>query len=267
MTQIPRCLKREEVIGPEGFCCTESKPATKPVLNSEKTENDPSPETSGLSKPSTVLNGHSWSNGISTTTPFFSKKLKLTLKAESSSEGRLSLCLCKPLPLVHNSINSNCNDQNLKTAKFSDSSSEKLTGKTSEKFTALDRENEQSSLNSNSSSDSVVDLRSSSPCRRTQSSCICGICLKQFSSAFSLEKHRRQSKHYLCSGCGEAFHDSAMFEQHVEKKECKAFGCTICGQKFISDEELSSHESEDHFKCPECKKCFLNTGMKYKYFI
>ena len=91
-------------------------------------------------------------------------------------------------------------------------------------------------------------------------SSLCGVCLQKFSSILSLEKHQKESGHYLCSECGESLPDDAAFRMHSEEKLCKKAVCTFCGQKFITRDELENHKAVVHHKCLECNKLYNSAG-------
>ena len=89
---------------------------------------------------------------------------------------------------------------------------------------------------------------------------VCGICLQEFPTTLSLEKHRKQNGHYLCGECGEALTDEAVFKEHLKKKMCKKAVCMFCGEKFITRAELENHKAVVHHKCLECNKLYNSAG-------
>ncbi|XP_028402681.1 zinc finger protein 2 homolog [Dendronephthya gigantea] len=91
----------------------------------------------------------------------------------------------------------------------------------------------------------------------------CGICLKEFPTVLSLEKHCKENGHFLCKECGEAFQEDATFREHQDKKLCKNVVCTFCGQKFVTRDELENHKAIIHHKCLQCNKLY-NSAEKLR---
>lgn len=182
--------------------------------------------------------------------PPWSNKIKLMLRTGSSSKARPSFCLCKP-PSVDPSSRNHYSKKDYQRLDIS--SSENPTTEATEQLTNVDKKNE----NCESKADFIPKLqRMNSSCSKR--TCICGICLQQFSSASLLEIHRKQSGHYLCSNCGEAFNNSVLLQEHAKDEQCKMLSCSVCDGKFMSDEEISTHKTKEHFWCSECKKFFLD---------
>ena len=93
-------------------------------------------------------------------------------------------------------------------------------------------------------------------------SSLCGVCLREFSSVLSLERHQKENGHYLCSLCGETLRDETAYWMHLEEKLCKKAVCTFCAQKFITRSELESHKAVVHHKCLECNKLYNSAGKQ-----
>lgn len=98
-------------------------------------------------------------------------------------------------------------------------------------------------------------------------SSLCGVCLQKFSSVLSLEKHQKESGHYLCSECGETLPDHTAFRMHSEEKLCKKAVCTFCGQRFITRDELENHKAVVHYKCLECNKLYNSAGKHTSFWF
>lgn len=94
---------------------------------------------------------------------------------------------------------------------------------------------------------------------------LCGVCLREFSSVLSLERHQKENGHYLCSLCGETLPDETAYWMHLEEKLCKKAVCTFCGQKFITRSELENHKAVVHHKCLDCNKLYNSAGKQSSF--
>ena len=93
-------------------------------------------------------------------------------------------------------------------------------------------------------------------------SSVCGICLQEFPSILSLEKHRKEHGHYLCGECGEALKEEKALKEHLDQKLCRKAICMFCGEKFITRDELEDHKATIHHKCLDCNKLYNSAGKK-----
>ena len=77
----------------------------------------------------------------------------------------------------------------------------------------------------------------------------CDICLKRFSEAFNLKRHRRLHM-AVCPGCEQEFKDVKLLAEH-QRTECPA-AATVASMSG----ELGVVVKEDNFPCPECGRVY-----------
>ena len=183
----------------------------------------------------------------------FPKKIKFSLKAHNPrADAKPVVCLCKP---TSSFSQRSCPGFLMKSKQDSCSS---MDNDLSEKNN-VDQKSKESSLSFNACN-TTPPVSARMRCSSGMS-CICGICLQKFPSAFLLEKHRRESKHHLCSDCGQDFNDRAIFEEHILNKKCKMRSCCMCRKNFVLGRNLKEAKSDRRSRCPECQKLFENAGM------
>ena len=119
----------------------------------------------------------------------------------------------------------------------------------------------------NASNIEELSLKKDLPEKHTAKySSVCGVCLQEFPSVLSLEKHQNEKGHYLCGECGEVLNDDATFREHLDKKLCKKAICIFCDQRFVTRDELEDHKSKVHHKCLECNKLYNSAGRQVSLY-
>ena len=91
--------------------------------------------------------------------------------------------------------------------------------------------------------------------------CKCLACDLHFATSKDLNKHRRDSKHYVCTVCADGFRSVTLLINHMNGHSEKCFMCTMCLKSFSVARSLvlhmKVHTGENLYECLQCGRKFI----------
>ncbi|XP_052084891.1 zinc finger protein 236-like [Mytilus californianus] len=103
--------------------------------------------------------------------------------------------------------------------------------------------------------------------------CSCGICDKEFSDSYELQRHMRNthtgSMPYKCEQCDREFSQYNNLRRHLRVHNGKNYKCHLCGRSFNEvfylEMHMGSHTGERTYKCGVCNTAFSDNAELQKH--
>ncbi|XP_071140696.1 uncharacterized protein [Mytilus edulis] len=103
--------------------------------------------------------------------------------------------------------------------------------------------------------------------------CSCGICEKEFSDSYELQRHMRNthtgSMPYKCEQCDREFSQYNNLRRHLRVHNGKNYKCHLCGRTFNEvfylEMHMGSHTGERTYKCGVCNAAFSDNAELQKH--